>query len=92
MKLKTHTYVTPRNNEKTRVWKKASPNFILQRILSFRLSDTMGSLKSRISPNIINQIGSIKGYRPEGRFSSTHGYCREKLSKFGTNHIKKYHG
>ena len=71
MKIKTHTYVTPMNNEKARVWKEASRNCTLQRIFSFRLCDTMGSLKSRISPNIINQIRSIKGYRPEGRFSST---------------------
>jgi len=26
MKLKTHTYVTPKNNEKARVWKEASRN------------------------------------------------------------------
>jgi hypothetical protein len=71
MKLKTHTYVTPRNNEKVRVWKEASRNCTLQKIFCFRLCDTIGSLKSRISPNIIIQIRSIKGYRPEGRFSST---------------------
>jgi len=73
MKLKTHTYVTPRNSEKARVWKEASRNYTLQRIFCFRLCDTMGSLESGISPNIINQIRNIKGYRPKGRFSSTPG-------------------
>jgi len=82
MKLKTHTYVTPRDNEKARVWKEARRNCTLQRIFCFRLCDTMGSLKSRISPNIINQIRSIKGCRPEGRFSSTrciHQFGQERL-------------
>ena len=73
MKIKTHIYVTPRNNEKARVWKEASRNRTLQRIFCFRLCHTMGSLKFRISTNIINQIRSIKGCRPEGRFSSTPG-------------------
>ena len=63
MKLKTHTYVTPRNNEKARVWKEASRNCTLQRIFCFRLCDTMGSLKSRISPNIIIQIHLMKANR-----------------------------
>ena len=63
--------MTPRNNEKARVWKEASRNRTLQRIFCFRLCHTMGSLKFRISTNIINQIRSIKGCRPEGRFSST---------------------
>jgi hypothetical protein len=63
--------VTPRNNEKARVWKEASWNYKLQRILCFHLCDTMGILRSRISPDIIYQIRNISGYRPEGRFSST---------------------
>jgi hypothetical protein len=72
MNLKTYTFVTPRNNEKVRVWKEASRNRTIQKIFCFRLCDTMGRLKSRTSPNIIIQIRSINGYRPEGRFSSTY--------------------
>jgi len=95
MKLKAHTYVTPRNNEKASVWKEASRNCTLQRIFIFRLCDTMGSLKSRISPNIINQIRSIKGYRPEGRFSSTRyqlqadKYCKITLLRFLSTSITR---